>query len=158
MNGNSIFLAIGSFLLGIVCFSILFAIIEIIARIKIFEKMDTPIWKAIIPFYGDYALSEQIWDSRYIVLSWIMLGVSLVTAGMSGIKYIGIIFRLITFILPLGVTVIRFRMYMWLAKAFNKSTGFAVGLFFLPIIFEMILGFDKSKYQGNTFLDSDDDF
>ena len=111
--------------------------------------MDTPIWKAIIPFYGDYALSEQIWDSRYIVLSWIMLGVSLVTAGMSGIKYIGIIFRLITFILPLGVTVIRFRMY---------TTGFAVGLFFLPIIFEMILGFDKSEYQGNTFLDSDDDF
>ena len=87
-----------------------------------------------------------------------MLGVSLVTAGMSGIKYIGIIFRLITFILPLGVTIIRFRMYMWLAKAFNKSTGFAVGLFFLPIIFEMILGFDKSEYQGNTFLDSDDDF
>ena len=55
---------------------------------------------------------SEIWDSRYIVLSWIMLGVSCVTAGMSGIKYIGIIFRLITFILPLGVTVIRFRMYM----------------------------------------------
>ena len=158
MNSNSIFLAIGSFLLGIVCPPILLAIIEIIARIKIPGKMDTPIWKAIIPFYGDYALSEQIWDSRYIVLSWIMLGVSLVTAGMSGIKYIGIIFRLITFILPLGVTVIRFRMYMWLAKAFNKPTGFAVGLFFLPIIFETILGFDKSEYKGNTFLDSDDDF
>lgn len=58
MNGNSIFLAIGSFILGIVCFSIIFTIIEIIARIKIFEKMNTPIWKAIIPFYGDYTLSE----------------------------------------------------------------------------------------------------
>lgn len=35
-----------------------------------------------------------------------------------------------------------------LAKAFGKSGAFAVGLIFLPFIFQCILAFDKSEYQG----------
>ena len=53
---------------------------------------------------------------------------------------------------------IRFRLNMWLSESFNKSTGFTIGLFFLPIIFELVLGFDKSQYEGNLFSDSEDDF
>ena len=73
---------------------------------------------------------------------------------MSGIKHIGIIFRIISFIVPFLTTAIRFRLNMWLSKSFNKS----IGLFFLPVIFELILGFDKSQYEENLFLDSEDDF
>lgn len=73
---------------------------------------------------------------------------------MTGIKFIGIIFRIIAFIIPFAIAAIRFRMNMWLAKSFNKS----IGLFFLPVIFELILGFDKSQYEGNLFLNSEDDF
>ena len=47
---------------------------------------------------------------------------------------------------------------MWLSKSFNKSTGFTIGLFFLPVIFELILSFDKSQYEENLFLDSEDYF
>ena len=35
-----------------------------------------------------------------------------------------------------------------LAKAFGKGTGFAIGLFFFPMICEGILAFDSSKYLG----------
>ena len=35
-----------------------------------------------------------------------------------------------------------------LARAYGKSSGFAVGLFFLGSIFLCILAFGKSEYQG----------
>ena len=35
-----------------------------------------------------------------------------------------------------------------LARAFGKSGGFAVGLIFLPYVFQPILGFDGSAYLG----------
>lgn len=157
-ESNSLFLAMGTFIFAIICFSIIFTIIEIIARIKIFEKIGVPVWKGIIPFYSDYILAENVWDSKFIVLEWILLLASIIASAMTGIKFIGIIFRIISFIIPFAIATIRFRMYMWLTKAFNKLTGFTIGLFFLPVIFELILGFDKSQYEGNLFLDSEDDF
>lgn len=101
---------------------------------------------------------ENVWDSKFIVLEWILILTSIIASAMTGIKFIGIIFRIISFIIPFTIAAIRFRMYMWLAKSFNKSTGFTIGLFFLPVIFELILGFDKSQYEGNLFLDSEDYF
>ncbi|MGN0240639.1 MAG: DUF5684 domain-containing protein [Candidatus Weimeria sp.] len=35
-----------------------------------------------------------------------------------------------------------------LAKAFGESGAFAVGLIFLPNIFQLILGFGSSQYIG----------
>lgn len=35
-----------------------------------------------------------------------------------------------------------------LAKSFGRSTGFGIGLFFLPFIFYPILGFSKAEYIG----------
>lgn len=157
-ESNTLFLVMGTFIFTIVGLSIIFTIVEIIARIKIFEKIGVPIWKGIIPFYSDYILAENVWDSKFIVLEWILLLVSIITSAMVGIKFIGVIFRIIAFIIPFAIAAIRFRMYMWLSKSFNKSTGFTIGLFFLPVIFELILGFDKSQYEGNLFLDSEDDF
>ena len=157
-ESSNLFLVMGTFIFTIVCFSIIFTIIEIIVRIKIFEKLGVPIWKSIIPFYSDYVLAENVWDSKFIVLEWILILTSIIASAMTGIKFIGIIFRIIAFIIPFAIAAIRFRMYMWLSKSFNKSTGFTIGLFFLPVIFELILGFDKSQYEGNLFLDSEDYF
>ena len=114
--------------------------------------------KGIIPFYSNYVLAENVWDSKFIVLEWILILTSIIASAMTGIKFIGIIFRIIAFIIPFAIAAIRFRLNMWLAKSFNKSTGFTIGLFFLPVIFELILGFDKSQYEGNLFLDSEDYF
>ena len=37
------------------------------------------------------------------------------------------------------------------AKAYGKGTGFAVGLFFVPFIMYLVLGFGDAKYQGNKY-------
>ena len=157
-ESSNLFLVMGTFIFAIVCFSIIFTIVEIIARIKIFEKLSVPIWKGIIPFYSDYVLAENVWDSKFIILEWILILTSIIASAMTGIKFIGIIFRIIAFIIPFAIAAIRFRLNMWLSKSFNKSTGFTIGLFFLPVIFELILGFDKSQYKENLFLDSEDYF
>lgn len=44
-----------------------------------------------------------------------------------------------------------------LGKAFNKSTGFIIGLIFLTPIFEMILGFGSAQYVGPATKTSQND-
>lgn len=41
-----------------------------------------------------------------------------------------------------------------LAKSFGRSTGFGIGLFFLPFIFYPILGFGKAEYVGPHYNDT----
>lgn len=35
----------------------------------------------------------------------------------------------------------------WVSRAYGHGVGFAVGLFFLPFIFLLILGFDSSPHR-----------
>lgn len=155
---SSIYLMLGSMILGIAYFGIIFAVIEIIARIKIFQKIGIDAWKAIIPFYSDYALAEKVWDTKFIVLSWIVMAASIFSTYLTGIKFIGIIFRLLSMILPFVSLAIRFRFYQWTGRAFNKSNGFIIGMFILPIVFDTMLGFNADKYVNNMYLESDDEF
>ena len=155
---SSIWLALGSTILAIACFGLIFAVIEIIAQIKIFQKIGIDAWKAIIPFYGDYCLADEVWDTKFIVLSWIVIGASIVASWLTGIKFIGIIFRLIAFILPFITMVIRFRFRWWTGQAFGKSTGFIIGMFLVPVVFDLILAFNKDEYLDNMFLESDEEF
>lgn len=155
---SNIYLMLGSMILGIACFGIIFAVIEIIARIKIFQKIGIDAWKAIIPFYGDYVLAEQVWDTKFIILSWIVMGASIFSTYLTGIKFIGIIFRLLSMILPFVSLAIHFRFCQWTGRAFNKSNGFIIGMFILPIVFDTMLGFNADEYVDNMFLESDDEF
>ena len=155
---SSIYLMLGSMILGIACFGIIFAVIEIIARIKIFQKIDIDAWKAIIPFYSDYVFAEKVWDTKFIVLSWIVIVVSILSTYLTSIKIIGLIFRLLSMILPFVSLAIRFRFCQWTGRAFNKSNGFIIGTFILPIVFDTILGFNDDKYIDNIYLQSDDKF
>lgn len=155
---SSIYVMLGSMILGIACFGIIFAVIEIIARIKIFQKIGIDAWKAIIPFYSDYVFAEKVWDTKFIVLSWIVIATSIFSTYLTGIKFIGIIFRLLSMILPFVGLAIRFRFCQWTGRAFNKSNGFIIGMFILPIVFDTMLGFNADEYVDNMFLESDDEF
>lgn len=97
------------------------AVLSIIALWKIFVKAGEEGWKAIIPFYNSYILYKLTWGNGFFFL-------------LSLIPCVGIVFGIITSVK--------------LAKAFGKSTAFAVGLIFLGPIFQLILGFDSSEYKG----------
>lgn len=93
----------------------------IVANWKIFTKAGKPGWASIIPFYNLYVLFE--------------------IAGMNGWLFL-------LLCLPIVNIVMLILLYINLAKAFGKGTGFILGLIFLPNIFTLILGFGSAQYQG----------
>ena len=97
-------------------------ILSIIAMWKIFTKAGIEGWKSIIPIYNYYCLFKIASGNGWLFLLVLIPGVgALIAAILLALK---------------------------LAKAFGKDTGFAVGLIFLPFIFQLILGFGSAEYVG----------
>lgn len=102
-------------------FLLVFYALIVVANWKIFTKAGKPGWASIIPFYNLYVLFE--------------------IAGMNGWLFL-------LLCLPIVNIVMMIMLYINLAKAFGKGTGFIIGLIFLPNIFTLILAFGSSQYQG----------
>jgi len=101
-------------------FCLAIIIVMIIAMWKVFEKAGYDGWKAIIPFYNMYILTE--------------------ISGQNGWLF------LLTFIPGVGALIWSIMVSIKIAPAFGKDTAFAVGLILLSPIFYMILGFGSAKY------------
>ncbi|MBR2589291.1 MAG: hypothetical protein IKE65_00030 [Clostridia bacterium] len=96
-------------------------ILLLAATWKILAKAGEAGWKAIIPFYNMYMLVK--------------------IADGNGIKFLLLCIPIVGFIFDIIFS-------LRLAKAFGKGTGFGVGLFLLPNIFTLILGFGSAEYIG----------
>lgn len=97
------------------------AAIAMIGQGASFRKAGKPFWHTFVPFLNSWTLHEITWGhGAYMFLEWI--------------PGAGIVFSILT--------------YVKLGQAFRKSGGFIAGLIFLPPVFEMILGFDDSVYDG----------
>ena len=105
----------------IVTISVLILAFKIITKWFLFEKGGEAGWISIIPIYNTITII------RIAGKPWWWL------------------FLLITPIVNLVFLVL---IYDGLSKAFGKTSGFTVGLFFLNIIFMAILAFDSSKFEG----------
>ena len=99
--------------------SITFFVLYIVIMWKIFEKADEEGWKALIPVYNTITLLKIVGKPWW----WMLL-----------------------LIIPIVNLVIAIIAIHRLSRSFGFSTGFTVGLIFLPIIFSAILGFGKCKY------------
>ena len=89
-------------------------VVCIVSMWKVYEKLGLEGWKAIIPIYSIIVLLELFkWD----------------------------IWKIVLFLIPIVNIVFGFLLMQEIATKFGKGTGFAVGLFILPIIFFPILAF-----------------
>lgn len=124
--------AIGTAITGIVLVISLIAsiigIIQLIAMWKIFTKAGEKGWKAIIPIYNFVILFKISGLSPWLIF-----------------VYLVAIIPFIGWIAPIAMTAI---LCYKLAKSFGKDAGWAVGLYFLPFVFYLILAFGKSEYVG----------
>lgn len=109
--------------MGMVIFSSILSLIMIISLWKIFTKGNKPGWASLIPFYNMIVLT-QIADLS--IVYFILLLVPIVQ-----------IYAII-------------KIYINIAKKFGKSSSFAIGLFFLPIIFFPILAFSDEEVKTPT--------
>jgi len=100
---------------------IAFIALLIIGQWKVNEKGGFPGWYALIPILNVYTLFK--------------------IAGRPG-------WWVVLMFIPIVNFVVWIVAMLDLAKAFGRSTAFAVGLVFLSGIFLMILGFGEDRYQG----------
>ena len=146
---------------SIVMFSALaFYILLIIACWKIFEKAGEKGWKSLIPFYNIYIMYKIVDMKNWF---WAVLAVTIVGSIIMGIDGTSSIMTgadaqsvnigahpltIIVMLVELVVGVWASILYAWrTSKVFGHDIGYCLGLLFLPQIFQLILGFGKSKYN-----------
>ena len=95
------------------------ATLGIIGRWKIYKKAGEEGWKSLIPIYSDYTMYKILNMEPLLCI----------------ISY-----------LPVSHFFLNLVSSIKLAKSFHKGTGFGIGLFLFPWIFELILGFGSAKY------------
>jgi hypothetical protein len=88
---------------------------------KVFEKMGRPGWEGIIPIYNVYILLQMTHRPPW----WL----------------VGLIIPLVNIFLLVIIC-------LDVAKGFNKSTGFAIGMALLGFVFWPLLGFGDDRWQG----------
>ena len=103
-------------------------VLQIIAMWKIFTKAGEKGWKSIIPIYSTVILFKISGLSPWLIL--IYLASFIPIAG------------------PIAIIALTAVLAYKLAKSFGKDGAWAVGIFFLSVIFYMILGFGGSTYVG----------
>lgn len=119
------------------------ALLNIIGLYKIYQKMGKPGWKGIIPFYNMYGLYDALWDKKYF---WGYLLAQVVFMMPSSAS--GLLVNLANLVLSVTMIVVLMKLYIKLAKAFGKGTGFGVLTFFFAPICLAILGFGGAEYEG----------
>lgn len=127
-------------------FLLVYYVLLVIAEWKIFTKAGEAGWKSLIPIYNLYVLYKIIGLSFW---TWFVLPIfaagfisGILSAVNSSLKTVA---DCITYAVTLIVTI---KSVIALGNAFGKGTGFKVGLFFLPNIFTLILGFGSAEYVG----------
>lgn len=114
----SAFAALG---IGYIVVMLLLAAFFIACYWKIFTKAGQPGWAAIVPFYNLYVMLQIVGRPGW----WIIL-----------------------MLIPCVNIVIMILLYLDLARVFGKSSGFAIGLILLSVIFIPILAFGDAEYVG----------
>ena len=118
-------------------------LLNIIGLFKIYQKMGKPGWKGIIPFYNMYGLYDELWDKKYF---WVYLLAQAVMLNPSSPS--GLLFSVADLVLSVAMIVVVMKLYIKLAKAFGKGTGFGVLTFFFAPICLAVLGFGSAEYEG----------
>ena len=140
-------------LMMVMVIGLIFAVLTIIARWKIFTKAGEAGWKSIIPIYSDYIEWKLSWTN--INLFWAMLGLTVVgvilnsmgssaasaDGGMSIMSIIGSIAVLAGAVIAL---IQKYKLFL----SFGKSVGWFIGYIFLNNIMILVLGLGSSEYQG----------
>lgn len=137
-----------------VIISVAYLVVQIIANWILLEKAGEKGWKSIIPFYGDYTLYKVVWQPKmywiYLVLVIVEAVIEYLAERVFPIIALGTVFTIVQMVFLILSLIVQFYFCRKLAFSFGKSSGFAVGLFFLYPIFSMILAFGSSRFIGKS--------
>lgn len=122
---------------------------------KIFEKMGEKGWKAFVPIYNIYVLSEHIWE-RKLFFAYLIL--SILSTAYDFIPELDIldiisnpIWFLVAFVgifIVISVIILDFMLCAAVSREFGRKIGTTIGLYFLNFVFIPILGYGEAEYAG----------
>ena len=135
----------GAVAIAMLVVSLLYYVITALGLGRMFRKAGEPAWKAWIPVYNLYILFKLCWTTK---MFWIWLVVDFAGVLISKLNSDNLILALIAIVLGIASIVIMAKKCGRVARAYGRGTGTAVGLFFLPMIFDCILGFGESVYTA----------
>jgi len=98
----------------------LFAIC-IVSSWKIISKAGEPGWACLIPIYNLYIMFKIVYGN--------------------GWKFLLLLIPIVNIIISIKYTID-------LAKVYGQGTLFGIGLIFVPFVFQLLLAFGDSEYQG----------
>lgn len=122
----------------IITIQLIMTLFEIYIIMKVFDKAKQPIWAAIIPIYNKATLLKIANMSPW----WSVISVLSILCNFIEWPLLALIvsiLELVIFVIILNVN---------LAKSFDYSIGFAIGMMFFPWIFYAIIGFGSARYTG----------
>ena len=126
--------------------ALILCVFIVICNWKIMVKAGEEGWKALIPYYNYFVMSEiSMTKPTFLVVFFVFLGGALL-CFLGCIPYIGFLFASIA---GLIMTVANGILNFSLAKSFGKEVGFCVLSIFFPPIVRAILAFGGSEYTGD---------
>ena len=120
---TSVSIGFGILSISIAIISLIISIVMLISLIKIFTRNRKPGWGVIIPIYNFILMSE-----------------------IAEVKSIYVILLFV----PIVNIYARYVIYKGIAKKYNKSSGYAVGMLLVPFIFFPMLAFKKEDDTLNV--------
>ena len=154
---------VGGFTAVFFLLALLFWILLIVARWKIFSKAGEAGWKSIIPIYSDYVQWRIGWQKTgffwlYIIL--LFAGYFMMSmAGMTSAQMVGTqavnasaignpMLAGAGAIAVLAGAIIALVAAYKLFQSFGKGVGMFIAYIFFPNIVLLVLGFGSAQYQG----------
>lgn len=135
-------LAVGS--AGIAAGVLIFHILQVIARWKIFTKANEAGWKSLIPIYNEYILYKISFRTAFfwLFLLFVLISGFLSRTDSAALQSIGTVSMVLS-------GIIEILQLHRLSKAFGHGLPFTLGLIFLNPLFMLILGLGASSYRGH---------
>lgn len=133
---------------------LVFFVVIIAAYWRIFQKLGRKGWECLIPIYNSAVMFKEIWNVKWfwvqllsmmaIITSYFSIFLRLLAQNFPGLPFqgmrIGVMLVIFTFSYIVLIA-INAKFSYELSKKFGQDKLFAVGLFFVPTIFYLILGF-----------------
>lgn len=114
-----------------VIIELIVVLISLAASWMIFKKMGRQGWEGIVPLYNNYILCEELYGNGW---------------------------KFLCMFIPLYNVYFIIKLFIDWVFAFHKDTGFAIGMLFLPFVFQIILAFDNTaKYKDGSMANTTPD-
>lgn len=123
---------------------IVWYLLVVVAKWKIFAKMGAAGWKSLIPIYNLYVQYGFTWQKKMALWLYALqiVGSALADSGYRALDLISLACGIVSWVICcVGCGK--------LARSFGKGALFTVGLIVFDPIFELILGYGSSEYIGN---------